>query len=247
MFGRIVVLLSDFGESEYVGAMKGVILSKNRNVMLVDLTHTISPQTIIEGAWVLLQNYKLFPKETVFLCVIDPGVGGRRDAVVVTTEDYFFVGPDNGLLFPAASDDGIKTIQVLDIPPNASSTFHGRDVFAKAVATIVSDGITALPGVQKDALDIPFKFYLKGRMGEIVRIDHFGNIVTNIPHNNAESLLLKTGFFQIPLQYFSNYEDAPERGLFAITGSSSTLEISAKNARAADLLSVEIGDRISLE
>ena len=110
MPGRIVVLLSDFGASEYVGAMKGVILSKNRNVTLIDLTHTISPQTIVEGAWVLLQNYKLFPKETVFLCVIDPGVGGQRDAVVVITEDYFFIGPDNGLLYPAASDDGIKAV-----------------------------------------------------------------------------------------------------------------------------------------
>ncbi|MHA2377567.1 MAG: SAM hydrolase/SAM-dependent halogenase family protein [Candidatus Thorarchaeota archaeon] len=101
----MIVLMTDFGESEYVGIIKGVIYSIAPEAQVVDLTHTISPQSTREGAWILLNSYHFFPKGSIFVCVVDPGVGTDRDAVVVKTENYTFVGPDNGLMFPASKQN----------------------------------------------------------------------------------------------------------------------------------------------
>ena len=106
----MIVLLTDFGESEYVGIMKGVIYSIYPEAHVTDLTHSIPSQSIREGAWILLQSYKYFPPGSVFVSVIDPGVGTARDAVIVATKNYILIGPDNGLLFPAASDDGFERV-----------------------------------------------------------------------------------------------------------------------------------------
>ena len=176
----MIVLMTDFGESEYVGMMKGVIASISPSTRIEDLTHTISPQSVRDGAWVLLQSYKYFPKETIFVCVIDPGVGTERAAILVRTNNYVFVGPDNGLLSPAIHDDGIVKIVEVSIDEPISTTFHGRDIFAKVGAYTAQNLFDKFIQSMKDSLDIILHFHLEGRCGEIVHIDHFGNIITNL-------------------------------------------------------------------
>ena len=132
----MIVLLTDFGQSEYVGVMKGVIYGIACDLKIVDLCHSIVVQNIIEASWLLKNNYKYFPKGAVFCCVVDPGVGTERKAIGIKTESYYFVGPDNGLLWETVNGEKKIDIRRIAIPPDASMTFHGRDVFAKAAANI---------------------------------------------------------------------------------------------------------------
>ena len=106
----MIAILSDFGNSEYLGIMKGVIYSTAKNAKIVDLCNKVSSHQVKEGAWILLNSYKHFPKNTIFLCVVDPGVGSKRQSLAIKTKNYFFVGPDNGLMFPAANKDKIMKI-----------------------------------------------------------------------------------------------------------------------------------------
>src|SRR3989344_5807694 len=110
----MIVILTDFGNSEYVGVMKGVIYSTNPNSKIVDLYNFVNPQNVKEGAWILYNNYKYFPKNTIFLCVVDPGVGSKRQCLAIKTKNYFFVGPDNGLMYKAATED--KLIAAVKLP-----------------------------------------------------------------------------------------------------------------------------------
>jgi S-adenosylmethionine hydrolase len=103
----MIVLLTDFGHSEYVGVMKGVIYSIAADAKIVDLCHSISPQSIIEASWVLKNDYKYFPQGSIFCCVVDPGVGTQRRAIAVRTENYYFVGPDNGLFWETVSEQKV--------------------------------------------------------------------------------------------------------------------------------------------
>jgi S-adenosylmethionine hydrolase len=132
----MIVLLTDFGLSEYVGVMKAVIYKISPVIKIIDLCHSISPQNLIEASWILSNNYRYFPEGSVFCCVVDPGVGTVRKAIAVKTEKYYFVGPDNGLFWETLKQQKIMEIRVLYVPENASHTFHGRDVFAVAAADI---------------------------------------------------------------------------------------------------------------
>jgi len=243
----MIVLMTDFGESEYVGVMKGVILSIAPGTHIVDLTHSISPQSVREGAWVLLQNYHYFPHDTRFVCVVDPGVGTDRDSVLVYTKNYVFIGPNNGLCYPAAHHDGIKRIFSLSIDEDASRTFHGRDVFAVAAANLENQNIRKYPGPSKNALDTKLVFYQEGREGEVVRIDRFGNIVTNIPPLGLGPVKVRTNDIDRDLVHYPTYAVGLQDEIFVVTGSSTTLEISARNARASDFLPLRVGDRLTIE
>ena len=132
----MIVLLTDFGQSEYVGVMKAVIYSIACDAKIVDFCHDISPQNIIEASWVLENNYKYFPESAVFCCVVDPGVGTERKAMAVKTENFYFVAPDNGLLWETLKKQKVIEIRQIPVPADASRTFHGRDVFAEAAANI---------------------------------------------------------------------------------------------------------------
>ena len=181
----MIILLTDFGQSDYVGMMKGVIYGICDEAQVVDLYHGVEAQNVREGAWILQQSYRYFPAGTIFLCVVDPQVGTCRRAVVIATQHYYFVGPDNGLMWPAASTDGIEKVTNLDIPENASRTFHGRDVFAPAAARLQKG--EELFEEQQNVKLIELHFHLKNRQGEVVRIDHFGNIITNLTHIDQQS------------------------------------------------------------
>jgi len=236
----MIVILTDFGDSEYVGVMKGVIYSGCPDAKVVDLCNNIGLHNIIEGAWILSRNYPYFPKGTIFLCVVDPGVGSVRQGVVVQTKDYYFIGPDNGLIYPAAVTDGIKKVLRLD-SRNASKTFHGRDVFAKAAAHLENGSDVQEIGIET-RLETELSLECKNKQGIVVRIDPFGNIITNIPPLEKKEYLL--GEKKIP--FYPTYAEAKNAGLFVITGSSGTLEISIRNGSAQESLNLSVGDAITI-
>lgn len=243
----MIVLLTDFGDSEYVGMMKGAIYTIHPEVQIVDLTHAISPQSIREGAWVLLQSYRYFPKDTIFVCVVDPGVGTERAAVAVLTENYTFIGPDNGLMYPAAVEDGIRRVFGIPMIPESSSTFHGRDIFARTAAYFACEkGLSSLSSSKSPQLDVSLHFYHEGRKGEVVRIDRFGNILTNIPPLDIQQYGLRYENKDVDLKFSPTYEDGPDDELFLVTGSSGYLEIVVKNGRASDRIKLSVGDYLTL-
>ena len=244
---RVIVLLTDFGASEYVGIMKGVIHSLSPDAQIVDLTHNIPPQSVREGAWVLLKSYKHFPKDSIFVCVVDPGVGSTRDGIVVQTTNYTFIGPDNGLMYPAVRDDVVTNVSSIIIPADSSNTFHGRDVFARMAGYLLRDQAGMMLGGFKKRLGVTLGFSLNGRKGEVVRIDHFGNIITNIPPLDKDRYQLITDDIRWELQWYPTYSFGPDTGIFLVTSSYGTVEITAKNSPATDELHLSIGESISLE
>ena len=240
----MVVLLTDFGESEYVGVMKGVIYSIAPDARIVDLCHSISPQSVIEASWILKNNYKYFPEGATFCCVVDPGVGTERKAVGVKTEKYYFVGPDNGLLWEAVAEQRIIEIREIAIPPDASRTFHGRDVFARASANIDLGRFERIDEKIKEIEKL--ELYKKGREGIVVRIDRFGNIVTNLAKLEKDKYCVVIDEKEYMMRYYPNYVGAKEDELFLIEGSNNTLEISLKNGNANDKLAVRPGGKIRI-
>ncbi|MHC4337887.1 MAG: SAM hydrolase/SAM-dependent halogenase family protein [Planctomycetota bacterium] len=240
----MIILLSDFGQSEYVGAMKGVIYSVSPDAKMVDLCHSIGAQNVIEGSWVLKNNYRYFPEGAVFCCVVDPGVGTERKAVAVKTEKYFFVGPDNGLLWETVKEQKIIETREIPVPADASRTFHGRDVFAKASAEFDLGKFETI-GERIDEIE-KLEFYKEGREGIVVRIDRFGNVVTNLGKLDKDEYSVEVGEKEFVMEYRPTYDAAKGSELFLIEGSSNTLEISLKNGSANDRLGLRPGEKIKI-
>ncbi|MHC4546050.1 MAG: SAM hydrolase/SAM-dependent halogenase family protein [Planctomycetota bacterium] len=240
----MIVLLTDFGKSEYVGVMKGVIYKIACDTKIVDLCHDISPQNIIEASWLLKNNYKYFPKGATFCCVVDPGVGTERKALAVKTEDFYFVAPDNGLLWETLKHQRIIEIRQIPVPPDASRTFHGRDVFAKAAINIDLGNFNDVGEKIKEIETL--ELYQSQRQGLVVRIDRFGNIVTNLPKLDKDKYSVRIDGKKYLMNYYPNYNSAKDNELFLIEGSSNTLEISLKNESADDKLHVKVGEKITI-
>ena len=238
----MIVLLTDFGSSEYVGIMKGVVYGIHPDAKIVDLCHSAAPQCVIEAAWILCNGRRYFPAGSVFCCVVDPGVGTDRRAIAAKTADYFFVAPDNGLLWETIKEQENVDVRDIPIPPDASKTFHGRDVFAKAAARIALGKFEEIgePIPNMTRLVIP----LQGRDGTVVRIDHFGNIVTNLPALNKEQYVVRIGRREVTMPFHTTYEQAQPDEPFLITGSCGTLELSIKNGRANSRFALAPGQRI---
>ena len=194
---RTIALLTDFGlDDHYVGVMKGVILNISPGLQLVDIAHNIAPQDIVQGALTLKSAYRFFPKKTIFVAVVDPGVGSRRKPIILKTKDYLFVAPDNGLLWPIAHQQ--KQTRFYEITNDSyflkpvSNTFHGRDIFAP-IAAYLAKGVS----VDKLARKIQTLTHLtlpqplvdrrkKTITGEILRMDRFGNLITNIEQKHLK-------------------------------------------------------------
>jgi S-adenosylmethionine hydrolase len=240
----MIILLTDFGHGEYVGIMKGVIYSINPNATIVDMCHDISPQSIIEASWILKNNYSYFPDGSVFCCVVDPGVGSERKAITVKTRRSYFVAPDNGLLWETLNEQDIIETRELSVPENASRTFHGRDVFAKAAAEI-DLGHFEHSGRKIEKIE-KFQFHLKGREGIVVRIDRFGNIITNLKSSRKDKYSVETAGKKYQMNFYPFYDAATENELFLIEGSCNTLEISLKNDNANKKLHLKPGTKIKI-
>jgi len=240
----MIVLLTDFGQSEYVGVIKGVIYSIDPDARIVDLCHDLSPQSIIEAAWILKNSYSYFLPGSVFCCVVDPGVGTHRRALAVKTESYYFVGPDNGLLWETLREQQQIDIRNIPIPPDASRTFHGRDVFATAAAKIHIGCFEDF--CEKAEHPVRFEFHRTGCEGLVVRIDRFGNVITNLPAQGKSTYRVSVGGKNYAMNFYQNYASAEPGELFLVEGSCRTLEISLKDADANARLHLKAGDRIRI-
>jgi len=256
---RIITLLTDFGTRDaFVGIMKGVILGIAPKVQLVDLSHDIPPQDILTGALTLRSAAPFFPPGTIHVAVVDPGVGSQRRAIVVETHDALFVGPDNGLLSLAFSAESIVRIIHLTnsqyFLPRLSSTFHGRDVFAP-VAAHLSHGVSTevfgpvIPSLEQ--LSLPAVERTDTQLtGNVIAIDHFGNLMTNITEADLlpfprETLWVSIGAVQIQ-GLVSTYAVVSPGAVAALINSWGMLEIAVRNGSAAQQLDTPVGTAVCI-
>ena len=246
----IVTLTTDFGLGTYVASMKGVILDIDPDARIVDIDHSVAAQDVRQGAYALYSAAPWFPF-AVHIGVVDPGVGTERRAIAIACEGAMFVGPDNGLLVPAANEFGIKEVRHITNKEytlrRASYVFHGRDIFAP-VAAHLSKGVKLrdLGPEVRDYAKLDFgtpEIDPAGIRGEVLTIDRFGNVVTNIPRGLIserwrfnQGLEVSIGGYDIELQLLRTYGEAPEEALLATISSSNFLEIAKRNGSAAALL-----------
>ena len=238
----MIVLLTDFGQSEYAGVMKGVIYNISCRAKIVDLCHNISPQNIIEASWILKNNYRYFPHGSIFCCVVDPGVGTERKAIAIKTDKYYFIGPDNGLFWETLQEQKIMEIRMIEVCESIGRTFHGRDVFAGAAAK-VELGHFEKVGIEIKEIE-QLKLFRNENEGIIVRIDTFGNVITNITSLHKDIYEVELGRKHYKMNFYPNYALAEDNELFLIEGSNNTFEISIKNSNANSVLQVKTGQRV---
>jgi len=265
----IITLTTDFGTDDaYVAAMKGVILEINPEATIVDISHSIDPQNISQGAFVFSTAYSCFPQDTVHLVVVDPGVGSPRRAIILETKNAIFVAPDNGVLsyvIQASVKKRISRPTLMKLPPElrafeitnpkfwrqpVSSTFHGRDIFAPVAAHItlgkpLNELGRPIASVNVIALPRPHTNAAGNLVGHILHIDHFGNLITDI---TGEAL--PSGAYSIEVaghkigSLSQSYDQAQE--LAALIGGSGRLEIALKSGDAARLLGSKVGDELRI-
>lgn len=259
---RTIVLLTDFGTGDsFVGQMKGVILTIAPSAMIIDLSHGISPQNIAQGAFVLEKSLPFFPDGSIFLAIVDPGVGTSRRAIALETPGHLFVGPDNGLFSPVLLRGNVKQcVHITEkafMLPSRSHTFHGRDLFSPVAAHLASGVPVSSLGSEIDPSECmqnaipPCRVLDDGstREGTILFADHFGNLVTSLEAAFAEGPdrwvveTARTG----PLPLFLTYADAEEQQPLAYAGSSGTIEIAVRNGSARDRFGLEPGDPVRLK
>ncbi len=251
-----IALLTDFGTKDYfVGAMKGVILQINGNAKIIDITHEIVPQNIASAGFTLRACYKNFPSKTVFVAVVDPGVGSERRAVLVETNEYFFIAPDNGLLSFVFNETEKFIVREITngkffVHP-VSKTFHGRDIFAPSAAHLSNNiAPTEFGKVIHDfvrfAENRPRKISDKMWEAEIIHADHFGNLITNLTANDLPEnfqIFVNDRKINSFREYFA---ESVENEIFMIFGSAGFLEIVANKNSAAKLLKASINDKIKV-
>ena len=251
----VIALLSDFGSRDhYVGTMKGVLLGICPESTLVDITHDIAPHDVLDGALELAAAYRYFPVGTIFLAVVDPGVGSVRRGIAADVGDYRFVCPDNGLLTAVVRESPPKKVVELTerryARPTVSRTFEGRDRFAPAAAWLAK-GIQMpalgrnVPEIQR--LEIPRLVEADSEIhGAVLRVDRFGNLVTNLDRKTVERFA-RAGEVQIVAggttvgKLVATYAEIQAGEVCALFGSTDHLELSANSGSAADALGLTRG------
>jgi S-adenosylmethionine hydrolase len=259
-------LLSDFGlKDPYLAEMKAVISTINPEARIIDISHLIEKYNVRMGAFVLASASRYFPKGTIHVGVVDPGVGTKRRALLVETEHAFYIGPDNGLLMLAAQSDKIRHVYAMTntrlMLPHISFTFHGRDVFAPAAAHLTNETPPADFGREiKDYIIPTFAAPVqKDRelTGEVLHMDDFGNIITNITSKNLKKIEAKRQKFltvrlknkMLKIRFCKAYGDVTVKDTLALIGSHDFLEIAVNQGNASKKLKTKAGDilTISLE
>lgn len=246
-----IALLTDFGSRDpYVAAMKGVLAARTA-VPVADLSHEIAPFDVLEAAWFLRTVTRFWPESTIFVCVVDPGVGSDRKIVAARAEGRIFLAPDNGLLTFIEADE----IRVVDRPdlylPTESTTFHGRDRFAP-VAAALANGLVfdtlgpAMSSLKKLNYRAP-EYSDTIVRGTVVGVDRFGNLITDVERAKLpfDAFELQAG--NISIERIERHYAGAEPGPFLIVGSSGLIEISVANGSAADRLGVRRLDRITIQ
>ncbi len=263
MENPIITLTTDFGYKDpFVGIMKGIIMDVNPAAKIVDITHGISPQNISEAALTLEMSFNTFSHNTIHLVVVDPGVGSARRPILAFTEDYYFIGPDNGVfsrIFPLA-----ERLLVLHITATHyflkkdGSTFQGKDIFAP-VAGWLSKGIEVtnfgepITDFKKISVPIPQLTTKNTIEGEVMYIDRFGNIMTNIHtkkinemigSNSENKLKVLVKGKEIPFKTF--YAQATDSGLYSLINSFGYLELFIRNGNASRTFGIKVGDKVEV-
>ncbi|MGD2064863.1 MAG: SAM-dependent chlorinase/fluorinase [Dehalococcoidia bacterium] len=272
----IITLTTDFGyDDAYVAALKGAILSTNPEASIIDISHSIEPQNILQGAFILGIAYRYFPKHTIHVAIVDPGVGSERQGVIVKTPSSLLVAPDNGILSYIIDDlflvesrsltehtqglrelvfkSGLEAVTITD--PRfwrhpVSPTFHGRDIFAP-VAAGLSLGISLYEFGEKikslHVLSMPRPTVDPdgNLIGLILHIDHFGSLITNIKNNELPGKDVLVEVAGHRIQGISDYY-AQNEGVLAILGSSGYLEVSLRDGSACDFLGAMVGDEVNV-
>lgn len=260
MSAPVITLLTDFGLSDhYVAAMKGVMLGICPAAQLVDISHEIAAYAITEAAYTLSQTWACFPEGTVHLIVVDPGVGSARRPVVVEAAGHRFVAPDNGVLTMVYETVGAHAVREISAErffrQPVSHTFHGRDIFSP-VAAHLANGVAAaeLGELISDYVRLPFtkptSIAEKIWNGTILKVDRFGNLITNFDSEGFRNLgeqpfEMRIGW-SVVSHLASNYAAMPPGDLFVIAGSAGLLEISVNQSSAAQMLHARAGDSIEL-
>ncbi|HUX33941.1 MAG TPA: SAM-dependent chlorinase/fluorinase [Gemmatimonadaceae bacterium] len=247
MARALVTLLTDFGTADgYVAEMKGVLLTGAREAAIIDISHEVPPQDVDAGRLALARYWKRFPEGTIHLAVVDPGVGTGRHALAVESQRRYLIGPDNGVLSPALLAPGARVLR-LPVPPGASATFHGRDVFAPAAVHLAN-------GQAFDALGSPVAEPIIRRtpdphraadgsiVGQVLTIDRFGNLITNLLGVRGGTVAVAGHV--VPVRH--TYADAQPGDAVAVVGSSGLLEIAVRDGSAAAVLGVARGGVVAL-
>ena len=263
----VVAFMTDFGlDDGDVGVLKGVALGIVPDAQLIDITHTVAPQNIASGAWILSVSYRYFPRGTVFVCVVDPGVGSSRKPIAIAAGEWYFVGPDNGLFSYVLAEQPVHSVVTLSQSayhlPQVSSTFHGRDVFTPVAAHIANGVALSELGPSVDPVTLQrLDLGLATRQGNevqdarILHVDHFGNLVTNIPlhlvpdlfsssHVEATLTNQKVGISE-SRHFFSDSTQSQDTQPFLFGDSSGYVGIAIRNGNAARTLHVSYGDTMT--
>ncbi len=256
----IITLTTDFGTRDpYAGIMKGMALTANPDAKIVDITHEIPPQDILNAAFTLMRAYAYFPAGAVHVAVVDPEVGGKRKGIAVRTERFFFVGPDNGVFSMVFQREKPLEIREILNPPfimeHISNTFHGRDIFAPCAGRLSAGSAFSDIGPELSRtvfLRSPRPTRLRNFLeGEIISVDSFGNLVTNIPEKMFRSFAgkRKTEIYfatdRFPTVH-RHYSEAPPGTPLALFGSSGYLEISVNAGNAQDYYMTSIGATVTV-
>lgn len=271
----VIALLTDFGTSDpYVGIMKGVILARclalqpplNLPIQIVDITHEVRPQNVRQAAYLLRSAYRYFPPHTIYLVVVDPGVGTERKPLAIETDRGIFVGPDNGVFGHVLAEAESWQAVALWPPENVSATFHGRDVFAPAAAALAcGEDLLKLGTPTTDVLRLePYRLEMveSGQLtGEVIHIDHFGNVITSLGPFEWSGAALTLRDPSIRLEAASadiiidsqriagihaTYGDLPSGELMAVINSDRQLEIAVNQGNAARQINAEIGQGVTI-
>jgi S-adenosyl-L-methionine hydrolase (adenosine-forming) len=272
---RVITLTTDFGTSDgYVASMKGVILGINPRARIVDLTHAVEPQAVPQASFILHTAWRYFPEGAVHVCVVDPGVGSNRKAIILKTPTATFVTPDNGTLsyilheLYGRSGQGLAitdSIGKVPVPEGCeavtitrqeywhqpvSSTFHGRDIFAPVAAHLSIDLPIIEFGDPVDSLiafqiPVPFRDATGQIIGQIIHIDRFGNLITNLKSHDIPQGGAGVEIRNQRIVNTSSYY-AQGKGLMAVIGSTDYLELSVKEGSAAALLGARVGDTVKI-
>ncbi|MGD0950153.1 MAG: SAM-dependent chlorinase/fluorinase [Candidatus Binatia bacterium] len=259
MFPGLITLLTDFGlDDAYVGIMKGVMLRINPAVRLVDLTHAVPPEQVLAAALILRSAVAFFPEGTIHVAVVDPGVGSARRAILIEADRGTLVGPDNGVLCPAAALMGRRKARWLANEKfflrGVSQSFHGRDIFAP-VAAHLSRGVTpeefgpVLDSIVEVDIPAPRRFG-STVVGEVVHVDRFGNLVTNITGDAlacfpAQQLWVSISGTRIGALRAA-YSVVAEGAALALLGSWGTVEVAVRNGSAAKMFAAGPGTPVTV-
>ena len=272
----VITLTTDFGTGDaYVASMKGVILTINPEATIVDITHSVEPQNVLQAAFILSTAHSYFPEGSIHVVVVDPGVGSARKAVILRTPSAFFVAPDNGVLSylldePGRGPDrpsppspsnleqrepgtGFEAVHITNpdfwLRP-VSATFHGRDIFAP-VAAHLSLGVPlsrfgdSIKRLYAFPIPRPDRDAEGNLVGHVLHIDNFGNLITDIKNNDLPTGELVVQIGSHRVQGLSQFYSQRD-GLMAIIGSSGYLEISLRNGSAAAFLGIKVGGTVRL-